>query len=96
MSAVPATSAWRFPAQVDHGSARQVLAAAQSAQSGAERVYDLSDCERFDSSLIAVLLEILREAQAAGATARFEGCGERLAKLVGLYGVEQLLFGEDS
>ncbi|MFP5413246.1 MAG: lipid asymmetry maintenance protein MlaB [Gammaproteobacteria bacterium] len=84
---------YRFPAEVDHAVANQVLAAAVAAQDGPERVYDLSACEHFDSSLVALLLELARGAQAAGASARFEGAGEKLLKLAGLYGVGALLFG---
>jgi ABC-type transporter Mla MlaB component len=84
---------YRFPAEVDHAVANQVLAAAAAAESGSERVYDLSGCERFDSSLVALLLELARAAQAAGAAARFEGAGEKLLRLAGLYGVGALLFG---
>jgi phospholipid transport system transporter-binding protein len=87
-------SAFRFPAEVGHGSANAVLAAAlQSPPAGGERVYDLSACQHFDSSLIAVLLQLMRDAQAAGVGLRFEGQDERLLKLAGLYGLAGLLFG---
>ena len=85
---------YRFPAEVDHAVANEVLAAAVAAQSGPERVYDLSGCEHFDSSLVALLLELARGAQAAGASVRFEGARENLLRLAGLYGVGALLFGK--
>jgi len=85
---------YRFPAEVDHSVANEVLAAALAADGGAERVYDLSACEHFDSSLVAVLLELARGAQSAGGSARFEGASEKLLRLAGLYGVGVLLFGE--
>ena len=81
-----------FPAEVHHASAIELLEAARQGQPGAERVFDLSGCQRFDSSLVAVLLQLLREAREGGAVARFEGQDERLVKLAGLYGVARLLF----
>ena len=83
----------RFPAQVDHAVATAVLDEAAAAQTGAERVHDLSACERFDSSLIAVLLELVRRAQVAGARCSFEAPSENVLRLAGLYGVAPLLFG---
>ena len=44
-------------AVVDFAVANAVLEAAGEAESGADRVHDLSACRRFDSSLVAVLLE---------------------------------------
>ena len=84
----------RFPAEVAHPVANAVLDEAAAAQTGAERAFDLSGCLRFDSSLIAVMLELMRRAQADGARCRFEGAGENLLRLAGLYGVAPLLFGE--
>ena len=85
-----------FPRQVDFASAVAVLeqaAAAGAAQQG-ERVYDLSACVRYDSSLLAVLLELVRRAEADGVGCRFEGADGNLLKLAGLYGVGALLFGQ--
>lgn len=81
----------RFPAEVTFANANTALEAA-AAQGGAERIYDLSACQGFDSSLIAVLLELKRRAEAAGASCRFEGASEKLLELTGLYGVDPLLF----
>ena len=50
---------------------------------------DLSGLKRFDSALLAVLLELRRR---AGAT-RFVGAPDKLLALARLYGVEDLLFG---
>jgi ABC-type transporter Mla MlaB component len=84
----------RLPAEVRFDNANAVLEAAAAAESGAERTFDLSACERFDSSLIAIQLELLRRAREAGARCRFEGSGENLLRLAGLYGITALLFGE--
>ena len=84
---------YRFPVEVDHRVANEVLAAAQG-QAGPERVYDLSGCERFDSSLVAVLLELARQAQRSGDSFRFDGASEKMLRLAGLYGVGTILFGD--
>lgn len=81
----------RFPAEVTFANANTALEAA-AAQGGAEQLYDLSACQRFDSSLIAVLLELKRRAEGIGASCRFEGASEKLLELTGLYGVDPLLF----
>ena len=86
---------YRFPAEVAHRHARQVLADALAApgDGGGQRRYDLSACERFDSSLLAVLLELMHSAQAVGERVGFDGVGARLLRLAVLYGVGGLLFG---
>ena len=83
-----------FPPQVDFANAAAVLgqAAETTAAGQDERVYDLSACVRFDSSLLAVLLELTRRAAADGAGCRFEGAAPNLLKLADLYGVGPLLF----
>jgi ABC-type transporter Mla MlaB component len=83
----------RFPPVVDFAVASAVLEAAGEAENGADRVHDLSACQRFDSSLVAVLLELMRRARTSGARCRFEGANDNLLKLAGLYGVGGLLFG---
>ncbi len=82
---------YRFPAEVRLGNAPQVLAEA-SAQGGAQRVFDLAGCRSFDSSLIAVLLELLRRSGVESAQCRFEAPSANLVKLSLLYGVGPLLF----
>jgi ABC-type transporter Mla MlaB component len=52
----------RFPPVVDFAVANAVLEAAGEAENGADRIHDLSACQRFDSSLVAVLLELMRRA----------------------------------
>jgi phospholipid transport system transporter-binding protein len=83
----------RFPPVVDFAVASAVLEAAGEAENGADRVHDLSACQHFDSSLVAVLLELMRRAKTSGARCRFEGANDNLLKLAGLYGVGGLLFG---
>jgi ABC-type transporter Mla MlaB component len=83
-----------FPTEVHHGNANEVLDAARQGQPGVERVFELAACQRFDSSLVAVLLQLLRDARETGAVTRFEGQDDRLVKLAGLYGVARLLFEE--
>lgn len=91
--AVPAApAAWRFPAEVRFGNARETVEAASPAIEAAAPRFDLSQCERFDSSLIAVLLELERRAAARGRRCRFESPSENLLKLAALYNVDELLF----
>ncbi|MCL4745636.1 MAG: STAS domain-containing protein [Burkholderiaceae bacterium] len=53
---------------------------------------DLAGCSEFDSSLIAVMLELERRAKAAGARCRFHRPAPNLVELARLYGVHELLF----
>ncbi|MEK9721001.1 MAG: STAS domain-containing protein [Quisquiliibacterium sp.] len=53
---------------------------------------DLSTCVHFDSSLVGLLLELIRRQQAAGKTLRLINPPENLRKLAQLYGVNGLLF----
>jgi phospholipid transport system transporter-binding protein len=52
---------------------------------------DASALKQFDSSALAVLLELRRQALAAGKTFGVTGQSQRLQDLAGLYGVAQLL-----
>ena len=63
--------------------------ARQAGESGV--VIDASPLERFDSSAIAVLLEVRRACAAAGRPFAVEGLPQRLHELAGLYGVAGLL-----
>lgn len=92
MPAAPASQAWRFPAEVRFPHARETVEAASSALDAALPRFDLSACAHFDSSLIAVLLELERRAAARGRACRFESPSENLLKLAALYGVDALLF----
>jgi phospholipid transport system transporter-binding protein len=54
-------------------------------------VIDASSLDSFDTSLIAVLLQAHRLAQAAGRAISVTGAPAQLAQLARLYGVDQLL-----
>ncbi|MGE0097014.1 MAG: lipid asymmetry maintenance protein MlaB [Hydrogenophaga sp.] len=56
-------------------------------------VLDAAPLREFDSSALAVLLELRRRLQAQGRTLRVEGWPRRLQDLAGLYGVRELLAG---
>ena len=86
----------RLPAEVTFATAPGVLEQALKALGAGTRRFDLSDCERFDSSLIGVLLELRRRAHAADAGCGFVGPSSRLLELAALYGVEPLLFAQAS
>jgi len=53
---------------------------------------DLRHCVEFDSSLIGVLLDLCRRAQASGVRLRLLNPSTNLRKLAKLYGIEELLF----
>jgi len=96
----------RAPERVVFANAMQVLesltgaegASGAGAAGGAQSVgpvqIDLSGCSTFDSSLIAVLLELMRRAGAAGCAV--SGASPNVVKLARLYGVDQVLFGSRS
>jgi phospholipid transport system transporter-binding protein len=86
----------RMPAEVTFGNARAVLEQVSAGLASAPLVFDLSGCARFDSSLIVVLLEVARRAAAARRRCAFVGASVNLRKLSALYGVEDLLFGEQA
>lgn len=97
------TASWVFPQAVHLANARQVVdqasavfarpaAAGEPAVTGTTAGYDLSACESFDSSLLAVLLELERRARARGLSCRFVSPPHKLLALAELYGVASLLF----
>ncbi len=101
------TASWVFPQAVRLANARQVVDQASAvfawpAATGEPAVtdttagYDLSACESFDSSLLAVLLELERRARARGLSCRFVSPPHKLLALAELYGVAGLLFGAAS
>ncbi len=62
-----------------------------AAESGPALTVDASAMERFDSSALAVLLQLRRDALALGKSFTVKGLPERLRALAGLYGVAELL-----
>jgi len=66
------------------------LAAADSV-STSELQVDASALVHFDSSALAVLLELRRQAQVRGQSFQVTGMSARLSELAGLYGVDELL-----
>lgn len=85
--------AHRLPDEVRVDSATAALQAAIAALEAGQRRFDLSACERFDSSLLAVLLELARRAAALGGSTAFVAPTHNLRKLAALYGVDEMLFG---
>ncbi|HSH88519.1 MAG TPA: STAS domain-containing protein, partial [Ramlibacter sp.] len=61
------------------------------AQAGSSAVADASALQRFDSSALAVLLDVRREALARGKTFSVANLPARLRDLAALYGVADLL-----
>ena len=61
------------------------------AQSGTDVVVDATALSRFDSSALAVLLELRRTCLRAGKTLVVQGQPQHLSDLATLYGIEALL-----
>jgi phospholipid transport system transporter-binding protein len=83
-----------FPAELTNLQATallQQLGAQLTAETGAELVVDARAMERFDSSALAVLLQLRRDALTQGKTFSVKGLPQRLRELAGLYGVADLL-----
>jgi len=83
-----------LPAQLTIDDARgalDALDAAALAQGAGPLVLDASALARFDTSAVAVLLEMSRRAQARRQTLQISGAPAALGQLVRLYGVDGLL-----
>ncbi len=74
------------------GDTLRQLAKAVPGEPGAEVAIDAAGLERFDTSLLAVLLECRRLAQSAGRAFAVRQVPPKLAALAALYGVDALLF----
>lgn len=64
---------------------------AAMAQEGEPVVVDASPLQQFDSTALAVLLALRRQAQVSGKTMVLQGLAPRLADLARLYGVTGVL-----
>lgn len=83
-----------LPAQLTQREAAALTADLQQrllAQAGQAVQVDASALARFDSSALAVMLQLRRDALAAGRTFAVLGLPQQLAGLAGLYGVADLL-----
>ena len=83
----------RAPAHVEFDTAPEVLETLWRAFGPGEVELDLGGCVEFDSSLVGVMLELMRRAGARGQTLRFGNPSANLRKLATLYGAEELLLG---
>lgn len=84
----------RLPAELTHGQAKACLAQLVSelkAETASPVVVDATALGRFDSSALAVLLELRRTCQRDGKTLVVQGMPQHLGDLATLYGVEGLL-----
>jgi phospholipid transport system transporter-binding protein len=85
----------RLPATVtlaEADDALRLLAQAVPGDPGAEVAIDASGLQRFDTSVLAVLLECRRVAQSGGRAFAVRQVPPKLAALAALYGVDALLF----
>ncbi|MDP3165360.1 MAG: STAS domain-containing protein [Hydrogenophaga sp.] len=83
-----------LPAQVtlaDAGKTLLELKQALSHQAGPMVTLDAASLRVFDSSAVAVLLELRRQLRAEGKTLQVNNWPRRLEDLMGLYGVGELL-----
>lgn len=85
---------FRLPPRVLLGDAAQVLSLGAEAIRGGEREFDAGGVEASDSSLIACALAWQRAAGVTGEQLRFVNLPDRVRSLAGLYGVEQIAFGQ--
>ena len=84
----------RVPSSLLHDTATATLAEmlqALSAEPSTGVAVDASALERFDSTALAVLLELRRAALQAGKTLGLQGMPQRLQDLAALYGIAELL-----
>ena len=84
----------RLPDTLVHSTAAAALAElllAVSAQPSANVAVDATALLRFDSTALAVLLELRRAALQAGKTLVLQGIPSRLSDLARLYGIDELL-----
>ncbi len=82
-----------LPVQLTHDQAKSCLAhlCAGVEGEGASVVVDAKALERFDSSALAVLLELRRVSLRAGKSLVVQGSPKHLTDLATLYGIEGLL-----
>jgi phospholipid transport system transporter-binding protein len=82
-----------LPASVTMHEARAAVHALESTvgEGQGPLVIDASALANFDSAAIAVLLELRRQAQAAGRTLQVSGAPVTMVALAGMYGVAELL-----
>ena len=86
-----------LPADLTRNHARaclQMLVQGLKSLSGASVVVDASALARFDSSALAVLMELRRESLAQGKNLRIRALPERLRDLATVYGIAELLAAE--
>lgn len=88
-----ATPVAALPAEITLAEAGKILADLKRAleQAGPVVVVDASRLRVFDSSAVAVLLELRRLLRADGKTLQVTHWPRRLEDLMGLYGVSELL-----
>ena len=79
-----------FPSEITLANAPAALDSARAALRAAPGPLDLSPLGRFDSTAVAVLVALRRE---AGPGLAFRNVPPNLRKLASLYGVESILFG---
>lgn len=83
-----------LPVELTHGQAKGCLAqlvAGLEAETASSVVVNATALERFDSSALAVLLELRRVCMRGGKALVVQGQPQHLSDLAALYGIEGLL-----
>jgi len=83
-----------LPSELMHAQANaclQMLVQGLPSQPGTAVVVDASGLQRFDSSALAVLLELRRDCLTVGKSLSISAMPPRLRDLAGLYGIGELL-----
>lgn len=80
----------QFPNNIDHSQAASNMAWRADARANEYQI-DLGGTDVFDSSLLALLLDLRRTATSEGATLGIHNCPTKLTQLATLYGVNELL-----
>lgn len=82
-----------LPVELTHDQAKGCLAelVASVGAEGTSVVVDAAALQRFDSSALAVLLELRRTCLRSGKTLAVQGLPQHLSDLATLYGIERLL-----
>jgi phospholipid transport system transporter-binding protein len=86
------TNMLSLPATLDHSQATSSKASSWSVQAcAANWQVDAGGLQSFDSSALALLLDLRRSAMAANAVLKVHNAPERLTQLASLYGVNELI-----
>ncbi|MDX9766411.1 MAG: STAS domain-containing protein [Ectothiorhodospiraceae bacterium] len=82
---------WRLAGELSFASVGSLLPDGRELLNGGEVVLDLSGVTRADSAGVALLVEWLRQARAAGVTLRYAGLPPQMRSLIDLSDLDDIL-----